>query len=53
MRDRKRDHCDTVDADPQKILDAIRAMNIVHAQQTHRRQHPNAITGAKISAVHR
>ena len=37
----------------QEILDAVRAMNVVQSKQSHRRQHQNSVTRAKITAIHR
>src|ERR1051325_665967 len=53
VRNRKSQYSHTVDADAEKILDAIRAMYVVQTEQAHGGEHPNAISRAEVSAVHR
>src|SRR5215510_15790024 len=52
MFERKTQYRNAVDTNPQKVLNAVGPVEIMKTQQTHRRQHQNAIAGAKVAAIH-
>src|SRR5678815_2520434 len=46
-------HRHRVDADAEKVFDAVGAMQLVETENAHSREHEYAVTGAEIAAIHR
>src|SRR5262245_20882596 len=51
--DRKDQHRYGVDANAEKVLDAVGAMKFVETEDAHRCEHEDAVAGAEVTAVHR